>query len=82
MGTTSLGILYLSFTFFSLVASPVVRALGSKNALILGTTGYWLFIAANLKPTWYLIYLLFHFLSDSIVYISSHTFCISQCLWF
>lgn len=82
MGTTSLGILYLSFTFFSLVASPVVRALGSKNALILGTTGYWLFIAANLKPTWYLIYLLFHFLSDSIVYISSHTFCISQCLRF
>lgn len=53
LGTTSLGILYLSFTFFSLVASPVVRALGSKNALILGTTGYWLFIAANLKPTWY-----------------------------
>ena len=53
MGTTSLGILYLSFTFFSLVASPVVRKLGSKNALILGTSGYWLFIAANLKPTWY-----------------------------
>ncbi|XP_021804395.1 LOW QUALITY PROTEIN: UNC93-like protein 3 [Prunus avium] len=53
LGTISLGILYLSFTFFSLVASPVVRALGSKNALLLGTTGYWLFIAANLKPTWY-----------------------------
>ncbi|XP_062005266.1 UNC93-like protein 3 [Rosa rugosa] len=53
LGTTSLGILYLSFTFFSLVASPVVRKLGPKNALILGTTGYWLFIAANLKPTWY-----------------------------
>ncbi|XP_004302724.1 PREDICTED: UNC93-like protein 3 [Fragaria vesca subsp. vesca] len=53
LGTTSLGILYLSFTFFSLVASPVVRKLGPKNALILGTSGYWLFIAANLKPTWY-----------------------------
>ena len=53
LGTTSLGILYLSFTFFSLVAALVVRALGTKNALILGTTGYWLFIAANLKPTWY-----------------------------
>ncbi|KAF5476020.1 hypothetical protein F2P56_007767 [Juglans regia] len=53
LGTTSLGILYLSFTFFSLVASVVVRGLGSKNALVLGTTGYWLFIAANLKPTWY-----------------------------
>ncbi|KAK9289999.1 hypothetical protein L1049_008162 [Liquidambar formosana] len=53
LGTTSLGILYLSFTFFSLVASSVVRFLGAKNALILGTTGYWLFIASNLKPTWY-----------------------------
>jgi hypothetical protein len=52
LGTTSLGILYLSFTFFSLVASVVVRRLGTKNALVLGTTGYWLFIAANLKPTW------------------------------
>lgn len=52
LGTTSLGILYLSFTFFSLVASLVVRALGTKNSLILGTTGYWFFIAANLKPTW------------------------------
>ncbi|BBH06093.1 Major facilitator superfamily protein [Prunus dulcis] len=37
LGTTSLGILYLSFAFFSLVASSVVRALGSKNSLILGT---------------------------------------------
>ncbi|XP_059647012.1 UNC93-like protein 3 [Cornus florida] len=53
LGTISLGILYTSFTFFSLVASLVVRVLGSKNALILGTTGYWLFIAANLKPSWY-----------------------------
>nr|DAD25890.1 TPA_asm: hypothetical protein HUJ06_027358 [Nelumbo nucifera] len=53
IGTTSLGILYLSFTIFSLVSSPVVRILGSKNALVLGTTGYWLFVAANLKPSWY-----------------------------
>ncbi|KAF5940822.1 hypothetical protein HYC85_021989 [Camellia sinensis] len=53
LGTISLGILYSSFTVFSLVASLVVRFLGSKNALILGTTGYWLFIAANLIPTWY-----------------------------
>ncbi|KAM1271614.1 hypothetical protein ACFX2I_032517 [Malus domestica] len=55
LGTTSLGILYLSFAFFSLVASSVVRRLGSKNSLILGTTGYWLFIAAHLKPTWYIM---------------------------
>ncbi|KAJ4704708.1 UNC93-like protein 3 [Melia azedarach] len=53
LGTISLGILYLSFTCFSLIASLVVRVLGSKNALILGTTGYWLFVAANLVPSWY-----------------------------
>ncbi|KAK3031693.1 hypothetical protein RJ639_035279 [Escallonia herrerae] len=52
LGTISLGILYSSFTFFSLTASSVVRVIGSKSALLLGTTGYWLFIAANLKPTW------------------------------
>ncbi|CAJ1866119.1 unnamed protein product [Sphenostylis stenocarpa] len=27
--------------------------LGSKNALLLGTTGYVLYVAANLKPNWY-----------------------------
>ncbi|KAK8553698.1 hypothetical protein V6N13_072639 [Hibiscus sabdariffa] len=53
LGTVSLGILYVSFAFFSLFASLVVRLLGSKNAVVLGTTGYWLYIAANLKPTWY-----------------------------
>ncbi|KAI8015686.1 UNC93-like protein 3 [Camellia lanceoleosa] len=53
IGTISLGILYLSFMVFSFFASLVVWFLGTKNALVLGTTGYWLFIAANLKPTWY-----------------------------
>lgn len=53
MGTICLGILYTSFTVFSLVASLVVRSMGSKNALVLGTTGYWLFIVANLVPSWY-----------------------------
>ncbi|RID64130.1 hypothetical protein BRARA_E03086 [Brassica rapa] len=52
LGTISLGILYVSFMFCSMVASLVVRLLGSKNALILGTSGYWLFVAANLKPSW------------------------------
>lgn len=52
LGTISLGVLYLSFTVFSIVASLVVKKIGSKNALLLGTTGYWLFIAANLKPSW------------------------------
>ncbi|KAG0466479.1 hypothetical protein HPP92_018059 [Vanilla planifolia] len=53
LGTTSMGILYISFTLFSVVASIVVRKLGSKTALVLGTTGYLLFIASNLKPSWY-----------------------------
>ncbi|KAF3672452.1 UNC93-like protein 3 [Capsicum annuum] len=52
LGTISLGILYLSFMFCSIFASLVVRKLGSKNALILGSTGYWLFVAANLMPNW------------------------------
>ncbi|PRQ19189.1 hypothetical protein RchiOBHm_Chr7g0214491 [Rosa chinensis] len=33
------------------VCLSVVRNLGSKNALILETTGYWLSIAKNLNPT-------------------------------
>ncbi|KAI3975221.1 hypothetical protein MKX01_017540 [Papaver californicum] len=53
LGTTTLGILYISFTFFSLFASRTVRMLGSKSALILGSTGYWLYVAANLIPSWY-----------------------------
>lgn len=53
LGTISLGMLYSSFTFFSVIASLVVRKFGAKNALMLGTSGYWLFIAANLIPTWY-----------------------------
>ncbi|KAF3960586.1 hypothetical protein CMV_014713 [Castanea mollissima] len=76
LGTTSLGILYVSFTFFSLVASMVVRGLGSKNALVLGTTGYWLFLAANLKPSWYTmvpasVYLGF---SASIIWVGQGTY--------
>ncbi|KAL8484013.1 hypothetical protein ACS0TY_026636 [Phlomoides rotata] len=53
LGTISLGILYVSFAVFSVVASLVVKKMGAKNALVLGTTGYWLFTAANLKPSWY-----------------------------
>lgn len=53
LGTTSLGILYLSFTVCSFLATPFVRWLGSKNSVILGTSGYWLFIVSNLFPSWY-----------------------------
>lgn len=53
LGSISLGLLYASFTAFSVVGSPVVRRLGSRSALVLGTSGYLLFIAANLAPSWY-----------------------------
>eukprot|EP01018_Ginkgo_biloba_P021444 Gb_01200 [translate_table: standard] len=53
LGTTSVGIIYLSFTLFSFAATPVVRKLGTKNSIILGTSGYWLFIASNIFPSWY-----------------------------
>ncbi|KAL8138271.1 hypothetical protein V2J09_004272 [Rumex salicifolius] len=53
LGTISLGILYVSFAIFSLISSLVVRAMGPKKALLLGTTGYLLFTAANLMPNWY-----------------------------
>uniref|UniRef100_A0A0E0JBB0 UNC93-like protein 3 n=1 Tax=Oryza nivara TaxID=4536 RepID=A0A0E0JBB0_ORYNI len=53
LGTVSMGILYTSFTLFSVAASPVVTWLGSKRALVVGTSGYVLFILANLVPTWY-----------------------------
>ncbi|KAJ0987749.1 hypothetical protein J5N97_006105 [Dioscorea zingiberensis] len=53
LGTTSLGILYVSFTLFSFVASPIVRRLGLKSSLLLGSSGYLLFVASNLIPSWY-----------------------------
>ncbi|RCV18787.1 hypothetical protein SEVIR_3G345200v4 [Setaria viridis] len=53
LGTFSLGILYTSFTLFAVVASPVVTRLGPKRALVVGSSGYVLFILANLVPTWY-----------------------------
>lgn len=76
LGTTCLGILYVSFTVFSIVASSVVRSLGSKNALILGTSGYWLFIAANLFPSWYTMLpaALFLGFSASIIWVGQGTY--------
>ncbi|CAM0909028.1 unnamed protein product [Alopecurus aequalis] len=53
LGTVSMGALYTSFTLFSVAASPVVRWLGASRALVVGTSGYLLFILANLAPTWY-----------------------------
>ncbi|CAM6105150.1 unnamed protein product [Calypogeia fissa] len=53
LGSASLGVLYLSLTLSCLVASMVVMWLGSKNALILGLSGYWAFIVANIFPSWY-----------------------------
>uniref|UniRef100_A0A0E0MNQ1 UNC93-like protein 3 n=1 Tax=Oryza punctata TaxID=4537 RepID=A0A0E0MNQ1_ORYPU len=53
LGTVSMGILYTSFTLFAVAASPLVTWLGSKRALVVGTSGYVVFILANLVPTWY-----------------------------
>lgn len=52
LGSISLGVLYTSFTAFSAVGSAVVRWMGSRRALVVGTSGYLLFIAANLAPSW------------------------------
>uniref|UniRef100_A0A453JXQ9 UNC93-like protein 3 n=1 Tax=Aegilops tauschii subsp. strangulata TaxID=200361 RepID=A0A453JXQ9_AEGTS len=52
LGTVSMGVLYTSFTLFAVAASPVVRWLGASRALVIGTSGYLLFILANLVPTW------------------------------
>ncbi|XP_030451100.2 UNC93-like protein 3 [Syzygium oleosum] len=55
LGTTSLGILYVSFIFFSVVASQVVRSLGPKNAILLGTTGLitpWLLLKLAFAILW------------------------------
>ncbi|GJM95411.1 hypothetical protein PR202_ga12145 [Eleusine coracana subsp. coracana] len=53
LGSLSLALLYTSFTAFAAVGSAVVRRMGSRRALVVGTSGYLLFIAANLAPTWY-----------------------------
>ncbi|KAL6623566.1 hypothetical protein ACP70R_033445 [Stipagrostis hirtigluma subsp. patula] len=82
LGTVSLGILYTSFTLFSVVASPVVAWLGSKRALVVGTSGYVLFILANLVPTWYTmvpasVYLGF---AASIIWVGQGTYLTSAAL--
>ncbi|XP_044392066.1 UNC93-like protein 3 [Triticum aestivum] len=53
LGAVSMGILYASFTVFTATAAAVVRRLGSRGALVVCTSGYALFILANLLPTWY-----------------------------
>ncbi|CAM0949533.1 unnamed protein product [Alopecurus aequalis] len=53
LGAVSMGIVYVSFTVFAATAAAVVRGLGSRGALVLGTSGYALFILANLLPAWY-----------------------------
>ncbi|XP_024382597.1 UNC93-like protein 3 [Physcomitrium patens] len=52
LGSTSVGVLYLSLTFSSLGAPLFVVWLGTKRALLVGLSGYWVFTAANLYPTW------------------------------
>ncbi|KAF5955013.1 hypothetical protein HYC85_007869 [Camellia sinensis] len=42
---------FYGFFFLCFIGGSVP---GYKNALVLETAGYWLFIAVNLKPTWYM----------------------------
>uniref|UniRef100_A0A0D3HVT6 Major facilitator superfamily (MFS) profile domain-containing protein n=1 Tax=Oryza barthii TaxID=65489 RepID=A0A0D3HVT6_9ORYZ len=82
LGTVSMGILYTSFTLFAVTASPVVTWLGSKRALVVGTSGYVIFILANLVPTWYTmvpasLYLGF---SASIIWVGQGTYLTSAAL--
>ncbi|KAI4964909.1 hypothetical protein ZWY2020_057895, partial [Hordeum vulgare] len=47
------GRLHPSFTMFRATGADVVRPLGSRGALIFGTSGYTLFFLDNLLTTWY-----------------------------
>lgn len=53
LGSVSLGALYLSLTICSVGAPYPVKWLGSKKGILLGISGYWMFILANLFPSWY-----------------------------
>lgn len=53
LGSVSLGVLYLSLTLFSIGAPHFVKWLGSKYGILLGLSGYWIFMFANLFPSWY-----------------------------
>ncbi|GAQ79101.1 unc-93 homolog A [Klebsormidium nitens] len=53
LGPISMGVLYCFLTVCSFLAPLFVHWLGAKNALLLGLTGYWAFVAANLVPTWF-----------------------------
>ncbi|KAI5063400.1 hypothetical protein GOP47_0021947 [Adiantum capillus-veneris] len=53
LGSVSLGILYLSLTLFSVGAPFPVKWLGPKKGILVGLSGYWIFILANLFPSWY-----------------------------
>ncbi|KAL6847363.1 hypothetical protein ACP4OV_023216 [Aristida adscensionis] len=82
LGTVSLGILYTAFTVFAAVASPVVAWMGAKRSLVVGTSGYVLFILANLVPTWYTmvpasVYLGF---AASIIWVGQGTYLTSAAL--
>jgi MFS family permease len=46
LGNVSLGILYASICVFVFVAPPVVRALGDKNAMLLGAACYVVYLAS------------------------------------
>jgi fucose permease len=52
LGSISLGVLYISLTLFSAGAPVLVKRLGSKYGILVGLIGYWIFMLANLSPSW------------------------------
>lgn len=50
VGSTTLGILYSTFTLSNLLSSSIVSLLGAKISLLLGASAYVLFVASNIQP--------------------------------
>ncbi|KAI4987402.1 hypothetical protein ZWY2020_020202 [Hordeum vulgare] len=82
LGAVSMGILYASFTVFTATAAAVVRRLGSRGALVVGTSGYALFILANLLPTWYTMVLASVYLgfTSSLMWVGQGTYLTSAAI--
>ena len=50
LGFYSLGLLYLVFGFFSFLAAPIVRKLGAKTSLVVGSLCYSFYVGAFILP--------------------------------
>jgi MFS family permease len=52
LGEASSGALYIGFSITGLVSPTVVKYLGGKWGIIVGLSGYCIYIACNVYPTW------------------------------